>query len=103
MHRIFLSLGVAALASFATAVHADDLLRPSHGQIIVAELHGKGEVGKACHATGGNLKINQGKYDYDNKELVCKGVMNAKVFCHPEQRPSSYDSNHTHCWDGNDT
>ena len=89
-----------ALAGFATAVHADDGAAPRwHGQIIVAELHGKGEIGKPCHATGGSVEIYTGTYKLDSGELICKGP-SAQVNCHPEDRPSTY-STHTHCYDGN--
>jgi hypothetical protein len=119
MHRTFLSLAVAALAGFATAVRADDgaaprstvvlphaaqsrghaadLLRPPHGEMIVAELHGKGEVGKPCHGSGGSLEIYTGTYKLDNGELVCEGAR-SKVYCHPNDRPGG--SGHTHCFDG---
>lgn len=110
MHRTFLSLAVAALAGFATAVHADDGAAPRstvlphaaqspHGEIMVAELHGKGEVGKACHASYNTTQIYTGTYALDGGELVCQHS-GTKVYCHPEDRPSTY-SQHSHCYDGN--
>jgi hypothetical protein len=105
MHRTFLSLAVGALAGFATAVHADDSAAPRstvvlspHGQMIVAELHGKGEVGKPCHGSASSLEIYTGTYKLDNGELVCQGPT-AKVYCHPEDRAGG--SGHTQCYDGN--
>jgi hypothetical protein len=99
MHRAFLVLAVAALAGFATAVHANDgaASRP-RGQIIVAELHGKGEIGKPCHGTYGSTDLYRGTYKLDNGELICEGA-GTKVYCHPEDRPSS-SGTHTHCYDG---
>jgi hypothetical protein len=86
MHRTLLALTVAALASFATAVHADvgatarstDLLRPSHGQVILADLVGKGVLGQPCNASavnsqGGTDHIYIGKYVEIFGNLSCQG------------------------------
>ena len=117
MHRTFLSLAVAALAGLATAAHADggaaarstialphagpsrghvaDLLRPPHGQMMLAELRGDGEVGKDCHArTSSGDEIYTGTYDLEDGELICKGP-SAKIWCHPEIK-----SGPPTCWDG---
>jgi hypothetical protein len=118
MHRTFLSLAVAALAGFATAVHADDgavprstvvsphagqsrghvadLLRSPHGEMIVAELHGKGEVGKPCHGSAGTLEIYTGTYKLDSGELICEGAR-SKIYCHPEDHSGPPKAT---CWDG---
>ena len=118
MHRTFLSLAVAALAGFAPAVHAHDgaaprstivlshagqsrdhmadLHRPPHGQMMLALLHGKGEIGKPCHARANDNEIYTGTYDREDGELICKGA-GAKIWCHPEDEagpPSPV------CWDG---
>jgi hypothetical protein len=78
MGRTILALTVAALASFATAVHADDsaapgstvtsprarqsvdhllvalgmpeLVRPPHLRVTPADVIGKGTIGEPCHA-----------------------------------------------------
>jgi len=100
MHRTFFLyslLTIAALAGFATAVHADDgaaprstmalphagpassrvadLARRPHGQMIgqmiVAKLDGQGTPGTPCHATYRGKMIPLGIYQLDNAELVC--------------------------------
>ena len=82
MRRTSLALTVAALASFATAVHAGDgaalkstaalpqarqsvdqllvalgmpdLVRPPHRRVMPANVVGKGTIGEPCHATRPN-------------------------------------------------
>ena len=94
MHRTFLSLAVAALAGFATAVHADDgaaarstvvaphagpsqladLLRPRQGEMKVATVHGDAEAGKPCHAkTSNGDEIENGTYVVERGEVICEG------------------------------
>jgi hypothetical protein len=116
MHRTFLAVTIAAVAGFATAVHAHDgaaprstvvlphagqprghvtdLLRPPHGQMIVAELRGEGKYGEPCHASNGSNFLNRGTYDYEDRELICKDS-SMKIWCHPDDH-----SPITICWDG---
>jgi hypothetical protein len=116
MHRTHLVLTIAALAGFATAAqaadgaaprssvvlphvaqsrsHVADALRAPHGQMMLAELVGKGEVGEPCHAYYGDRTIYRGTYDMDNGELVCK-IGGDEIFCHPEQKDGK-----TLCEDG---
>jgi len=109
MHRSFFALTIAALAGFATAVHAHDGAAPrsavafthagpsrghvadirgaTHGQMRLAQLVGKGEVGQPCHAYYHDNEIRRGTYaiDDDGQQLVCK-IGNDLIVCHPEDK-----------------
>jgi hypothetical protein len=126
MHRTFLALTIAALASFATAVHADDgatarstvallhaeqsrghlvvalvapdLLRPPHGQVILAELNGKGVLGQACHADEGYNHIYIGKYAEIFGKLRCQSGTGESIDCRKDDK--SWPPKST-CTDGN--
>ena len=123
MHRTFLALTIAALASFATAVHADDsaaarsnaalphaaqsrshedVLHP-HRQMRLANVFGNGEIDKPCHADrlneqGGTDHIYCGKYAQSSGDLGCQGV-GLWINCHKDSRE---DPPKATCWDGND-
>jgi hypothetical protein len=84
MHRTFFLyslLTIAALAGFATAVHADDGAAP-HRQKMLAKLDGKGFPGEACHANYRDKEIRQGTYDFENNELFCRAPGGDKIPCH---------------------
>jgi hypothetical protein len=120
MHRTFVVLTVTALAGFATAVHAHDgaaarstialplagqsrghvadLLRPPQGQMMLAKLIGKGEVGQPCHATYRDREVPKGTYDDTvNSELACHDA-HEWIFCRAQD--TSDDSNTPLCVDG---
>jgi len=81
MHRTSFLLTIAALAGFATAVHADDGARP-RGQMMLAKLEGKGYPGDACHAAYRGKEIQQGIYEFEDNELVCRAPGGEKIPCH---------------------
>ena len=101
MHRTFLALTLAALASFATAVHADDGAKAR--STIVADLQGKGVMGQPCHAVATNLRggtdyVNIGNYAESFGKLVCRGAGGlSSINCRkdePDKPPKAT------CWDG---
>jgi hypothetical protein len=119
MPRTFLALTIAALASFATAAHADDgatarsttalshaeqsrghlvvalvapdLLRPPHGQVILADLVGKGVLGQPCNASavnsqGGTDHIYIGKYVEIFGKLRCQSGTGESIDCRKDDK-----------------
>src|ERR1700722_11540541 len=126
MYRSFLALTIAALTGFATAVHADngatarstaalphagqsggplaDRLRPPHGEVRLAELTGKGELDKPCHAVevneqGGSDHIYCGDYREISGHLSCRSPAGGSINCRKDEKD---DPPKATCWDGDD-
>jgi len=113
MHRTFLALTIAALAGFAPAAHAHDgatarattaspHAAPSRGQVIVADLIGKGEEGTDCHADeandqGGTNHIYTGKYKIIFGNLSCQSPTGEAINCRKDEHRDPPKST---CWDG---
>jgi hypothetical protein len=103
MGRTILALTIAALANFATAVHADsaapgstvtspqarqsvdhllvalwtpELVRPSHRWATPADVIGKGTIGEACHAERPNSNGSTDHCNYGNYK-----EKNGDLFC----------------------
>lgn len=110
MCRTVLALTVAALASFATAVHADDgatsgstvalprvshllvalgmpdLVRLPHRLVTPADVRGKGTVGEDCHADEGYNHIYIGKYKEVFGKLKCCSATGECIDCRKDDK-----------------
>ena len=104
MPRTFLALTIAALASFATAVHANDgVTARSYGDVKLVDLRGKGVLGQPCHASavnrqGGTDHIYIGKYTEIFGKLSCQGP-GGSINCKKDERE---DPPKNTCWDGHE-